>query len=56
MARTWRERWLTVGEQDVELLERLKDKERSGASATFESSHGYIPRPLGRKRVFINNY
>ncbi len=36
MARTWRERWLTVGEQDVELLERLKDKERSGAPATFE--------------------
>jgi putative transposase len=36
MARTWRERWLTVGEQAVEVVQRLQDAPRSGAPATFE--------------------
>lgn len=35
-ARTWRERWLTVGEQAVEVAQRLQDAPRSGAPATFE--------------------
>lgn len=35
MARTWRERWLTLGEKEVEGVKRLQDAERSGAPATF---------------------
>jgi len=35
MARTWRERWLTLGEKEVEGVKRLEDAERSGAPATF---------------------
>ncbi len=36
MARTWRERWLTVGEKDGGVVQRLQDAPRSGAPATFE--------------------
>ena len=35
MARLWRQRWLTLGEKDVAVVERLQDAERSGAPATF---------------------
>jgi len=35
MARTWRERWLTVGEKAGGVVQRLQDAPRSGAPATF---------------------
>lgn len=35
MARLWRERWLTLREKEVAVVERLQDAERSGSPATF---------------------
>ncbi len=35
MARLWRERWIASSEQDIAVVERLRDAERSGAPATF---------------------
>ena len=35
MARLWRERWLTLSEKEVAVVERLQDAERSGSPATF---------------------
>ena len=35
MARLWRERWLTLSEKEVAVVERLQDAQRSGAPATF---------------------
>jgi putative transposase len=35
MARMWRERWLEDSQQDIPVVERLQDLERSGAPSTF---------------------
>ncbi|CAN1213407.1 Transposase [Tumidithrix helvetica PCC 7403] len=35
MARLWRERWLSLREKEIPVVERLRDAERLGAPATF---------------------
>jgi putative transposase len=35
MARLWRERWLSLKEKEIPVVERLRDAERPGAPATF---------------------
>ena len=35
MARLWRERWLSLSEKGISVVERLQDAERPGAPARF---------------------
>lgn len=35
MARTWRNRWLSTGDRELSITERLQDAERRGAPAKF---------------------